>query len=62
MMDELVDKGHEKLLADLRSLMRMAENFEFHDFKNTEFATPKIELRNILLTMAERVVEGEYDN
>ena len=62
MMDELVDKGHKKLLADLKSLMRMAENFEFHDFKNTEFATPKIELRSILLTMAERVVEGEYDN
>lgn len=56
------DKGHLALLTDLRELVSLTQAMEFHDFENTNFATPKIELRNRLLGMAENVVEGKYDN
>lgn len=57
-----IDRGHENLIHDLKSLLDMAERFEFHDFKNERFATPKVALRSFLLEFAKKVESGEYDN
>lgn len=56
------DDGHENLMQDIADLGYEAQNFEFHDFKNKKYPTPKVELRRRLLEMADRVVEGKYDN
>lgn len=57
-----VDPGHLNLLHDTHKLFKKAENYEFHDFKNAEYATPKMQLRDQLLQMAENVIDGRYDN
>jgi hypothetical protein len=57
-----MDKGHEELLRDLKIVLVMAERFEFHDFKNERFATPKVELVKILDLMIGNVKVGKYDN
>lgn len=56
------DIGHEMLVADLQSLLANANNFHYHDFKNTMYATPKMVLRASLLGMAQAVIDGKYDN
>lgn len=72
---ETRNEGHEHLLLDLRSLAAQAEAllaeataFQFDDFKNEKYATPKVELdrrlREISVTavsMAQRVRDGKYD-
>lgn len=57
-----IDEGHENLMSDITALYVLCKSHEFHDFKNEKFATPKVELRNRLLAMAENVVQGRYDN
>ena len=57
-----MDKGHEKLIEDIKLVLNEAESFAFHDFKNTEFATPKIVLAQRFEMLAQRVKDGEYDN
>lgn len=54
--------GHEKLVKDLRALLTDAENAEFHDFKNSRYAAPKVALAQRLLTLRQNVIGGEYDN
>jgi len=61
-MNNTTDKGHEILIADLRDLLDEAIAWEFHDFKNNKYATPKIELCNKLRAMADEVISGKYDN
>jgi hypothetical protein len=56
------DPGHTRLLEDLRALLAEAERFEFHDFKNTTHATPKIALYQRLHKLAGHVKAGDYDN
>jgi hypothetical protein len=56
------DDGHEALLTDIRNLLSEAEHFEFHDFKNEKYPTPKVMLRIKLMDLANRVVDGFYDN
>ncbi len=56
------DPGHENLINDLKDLLIESVAYEFHDFKNQNYAAPKIVLRNKLLKMAENVVDGRYDN
>ena len=56
------NKGHEKLMQDLTELLYEAYNYEFHDFKNKKYATPKVELGNCLSRLRQNVIEGEYDN
>ena len=56
------DEGHEKLIDDLKDLLTDAEAFEFHDFKNKNYATPKIALVQRLDSIARRAKEGIYDN
>lgn len=57
-----MEDGHRALIDDLSSLLLEAQNFEFHDFKNVKYATPKVELERKLRLMAESVKEGKYDN
>lgn len=57
-----VDVGHLNLLHDTQKLKKEAEDYEFHDFKNGNYATPKNKLREYLLKMAEEVINGRYDN
>jgi len=57
-----LDKGQLNLERDLRGLLVKAQSFEFHDFKNKNYASPKMTLRGYLLQMAENVLNGEYDN
>lgn len=61
-MIEQEDEGHVALMNDLDSLRQLADNYEFHDFKNTSFATPKVELHQRLIDMASNVKSGVYDN
>lgn len=56
------DNGHTKLMDDLARLTEEAYHYEFHDFKNTKYAAPKVELRAKLLAIAQNVIEGKYDN
>ena len=56
------NKGHKALIDDLADLLIEAVNLEFHDFGNKKYPTPKMELRKKLLTLAEYVVVGKYDN
>lgn len=53
---------HEILLDDLRKVLRLAENKEFHDFQNTIFATPKRELVRQLESIVLNVKIGKYDD
>lgn len=55
------EEGHENLLMDIADLGYEAQNFEFHDFKNKKYATPKVALRDKLMKMAQNVIEGRYD-
>lgn len=56
------DKGHIELMEDLTDLLEEAKDFHFHDFKNTDYATPKIVLVDRLQGMIEGVKTGKYDN
>ena len=56
------DIGQWNLVNDIENLLQEATSFQFHDFKNEHYATPKVELRKKLLAMAENVVNGIYDN
>lgn len=54
--------GHELLIQDLKGVMSLAENKEFHDFENTLFATPKMESARQLTQIVENAKEGKYDD
>jgi hypothetical protein len=56
------DAGHKALLADLEALLAEARAFQFHDFRNEKYATPKIALHRKLQAIAEKVTMGDYDN
>ena len=53
-----MDKGHENLIKEIKSLLSDAEDYQFHDFCNSRYPAPKRVLRTILLAMVERVEEG----
>jgi hypothetical protein len=54
--------GHNALMQDLSELSYEAYTYEFNDYKNQKYATPKVELRNKLLALAQNVEDGKYDN
>lgn len=54
--------GHDVLMRDLIILINEAQNFEFHDFKNTKYAAPKIALITALEAMIIKAKTGAYDN
>lgn len=57
-----MDKGHDKLISDLSMLLLEAQQYEFHDFRNQRYATPKVELVRQLNQLADNVKNGDYDN
>lgn len=56
------DRGHKQLLVDLEFILSEAKNFQYHDFRNEAYATPKIELVNHLSKVIENAKQGLYDN
>lgn len=56
------DKGYYQLLVDLVALLQEAVVYEFHDFRNTQYAAPKMELVNKLNALIEKTKNGDYDN
>jgi hypothetical protein len=56
------DAGHDGLILDLQELLRQALAFEFHDFKNTQYSTPKMALYSRLGDMQHLLKQGRYDN
>lgn len=56
------DKGHNNLIIDLKELLAEAEDYQFHDFKNSNHATPKIALMGRLEALKDNLQEGRYDN
>jgi len=56
------NNGHNALMNDLSELVKEAYEYEFHDFRNKKYATPKIELRNKLTRISQNVIKGKYDN
>lgn len=58
---EKEEKGHTALIDDLTNLLAEAKEYQFHDFRNTKYAAPKMELAAQLLTLRENVINGKYD-
>lgn len=56
------DQGHDDLISDLKEILRQAEAFEFHDFKNTNYAMPKMALNSRLGDLQDFMKQGKYDN
>lgn len=56
------DPGHKCLLTDLLLNFRHAANYEFHDFRNKLFATPKMALCTAMDLIKEKTQKGDYDN
>jgi len=56
------DDGHRHLIEDLEALLAEAQTFQFHDFKNTIYAAPKVALYMKLTELVAAVKEGRYDN
>lgn len=54
--------GHDKLMQDLAELLQEAHEFEFDDFRNKKYSSPKIVLFNKLNELASNVKNGKYDN
>ena len=59
---KMIDSGHENLILDLEALLKEAQDYQFHDFKNSSYATPKVALYNRLFEIADSVKKGKYDN
>lgn len=60
--DETPNKGHDALIDDVTDLLSDVALFEYHDFKNSTHAAPKIALREKFLELAQNVIDGKYDN
>lgn len=60
-VDLAVDHWQKQLEEAVTRLLLQVKNKEFHDF-SSERATPKQDLREILLNMAQRVIDGDFDN
>lgn len=56
------DKPHRNLIAEIEDILAKAKAFEYHDFKNTYYVAPKMELANRLRVFRNDVLNGKYDN
>ena len=56
------DIGHLKLLDDITSLLKDASDYQYHDFKNSLYAAPKLALVQKLDWLLKNTKEGKYDN
>lgn len=56
------DRAHDRLVSELGQMYSEARNFQFHDFKNTDYPAPKMVLADKLRKMRGNVLNGVYDN
>ena len=56
------DNPHDNLINDVKNLLNDVENYEFHDFRNSAYAMPKVALITRLEALIEKTKEGKYDN
>lgn len=56
------DKGHEALVKDISELLHDVVTFQYHDYKNTDHATPKMALVGVLDRLMTNAKKGKYDN
>ena len=56
------DRGHTRLLDDLRLAWSEAESFKYHDFLNEEYPMPKHALVLRLKSIIDKAQNGVYDN
>lgn len=56
------NSGYNFLMSDLTELFMEALHYEFDDFKNTKYATPKVMLVMKLKDISEAAKNGKYDN
>lgn len=55
------DKGQVALIADLKVLLKEAEDGEFGDFTNEKYPAPKIALSQKFSELKANVIDGKYD-
>ena len=55
------NKGYSLLCKDLYEIWTEATQYEFDDFKNRKYATPKVELHKKLTEIINKNRAGEYD-
>ncbi len=56
------NKGHIELIKDLGILLEEAKDCQFHDFLNSTYAMPKVELASRLTRLRQNTISGNYDN
>lgn len=56
------DRGHDALLVDLIELYNRAYEFQYHDFRSEDCATPKIALVESAMEIVTNTKNGIYDN
>lgn len=56
------DDGHKNLVLDVVMLFKEIVDFEFHDYKNKNYAAPKVVLAARFEDLRDNVIEGKYDN
>lgn len=59
---DLPDAGHEEMINDLEEVLQEAKDFAFHDFKNSDYAAPKVMFVEKLKMIATKAIDGKYDN
>ena len=57
-----MENSHKKLCSSLTELLKEAVDYQFHDFKNDKYATPKMALVGKLTTLTKEIMNGEYDD
>lgn len=56
------DPGHKCLLIETTMLLQHVNDYQFHDFKNTKLAAPKMGLDAMLEVLKDHLRAGQYDN
>lgn len=56
------DTGDNALLSDITALYKEALAGQFHDFRNTDYPAPKMELVRKLNNLITNTKNGKYDN
>ena len=59
---EDTNDGHNKLMTDLVEVVYDAYHYEFYDFKNNKYTTPKVKLVELLKKIQQNIIDGKYDN
>ncbi len=54
--------GHDALMLDLSILLKEANDYSFHDYKNEKYPAPKVALGERLMEIRQNMIDGKYDN